>query len=322
MSGVKSVTISAEDTDSRLDRWFRKHFPSVPHGRLEKLLRTGQIRVNGRRVKAGYRLAAGDTLRVPPIPVETPAAREKPVEISAEDEAWVRSLVLYQDDDLIVINKPAGLAVQGGTGTRRHLDAMLDGLRFGAAERPRLVHRLDKDTAGVLLLARSPGMAAKLAAAFRDKSTRKIYWALVAGVPAQSEGLIESALGKTGRAGRERVVDHHLEGRSSVTRYRVLAVAGGLAAWLEMIPITGRTHQLRVHAAALGTPIVGDGKYGGRKAFPEIEGIARRLHLLAREIQLPHPRDSRALSVTAPLPDHMRQSWLALGLSLPRDRRA
>jgi 23S rRNA pseudouridine955/2504/2580 synthase len=309
-----ALEVKSDEADLRLDRWFRRRFPGVPHGRLEKLLRTGQVRVDGKRAKAGLRLSVGQVVRIPPgleVAREAlPAARPA---ISDRDARFVRGLVLYKDDDVIALNKPPGLAVQGGTGTPRHLDAMLDALRFGADERPRLVHRLDRDTSGVLLLGRNAAAAAKLAEAFRHKSARKIYWTLVVGAPRPAQGKIDLALAKTAGPMGERVAEDEDDGKRAVTLYSVVEQAGKRLAWLALMPLTGRTHQLRVHcASALGTPIVGDRKYGGDKAIVSGQTIAPLLHLHARRIALPHP--SRGLlSVEAPLPPHMLATWQLFG---------
>jgi len=315
---VATVRVAADEDGLRLDRWFRRHYPELTHGRLEKLLRTGQVRVDGGRVKSGFRLVAGQTVRVPPLGrPSNRAAPEKPV--AAADARMLAARVLYKDDDVIVIDKPAGLAVQGGTGTHRHLDAMLDALRFGG-ERPRLVHRLDRDTSGVLVLARTAQAAAKLAAAFRGRDARKVYWAAVAGVPHPSEGRIDAPLAKEGGPKGERVAVENEDGQRAVTRYRVADRAGKRAAWLVLEPETGRTHQLRVHAAALGTPILGDGKYGGKGAFLAGGGIAPKLHLHARAIRIPHPR-SGTIEVAAPLPEHMAATWRFLGFGSSNENR-
>ena len=315
MSGVEIVEVAADDDDVRLDRWFRRHYPGLKHGALEKLLRTGQIRVGGKRAKANHRLAAGQRVRVPPQAAgpagESPRhASRKP---DAGDAAFVQALVIYRDDDVIALNKPAGLAVQGGTKTTRHLDAMLDALRFGAKERPKLVHRLDRDTSGVLLLARGAKAAARLGKAFQGRTVRKIYWALVAGVPALEEGRIDLPLGKRPGPRGERMMADEEEGKSAVTLYSVIESAARTTAWLALWPLTGRTHQLRAHCAAIGHPIVGDGKYGGEAAFLPAEGVARRLHLHARELRLPHPSGRGELQVTAELPPHMAESWDLFG---------
>lgn len=314
MSGVQTLTVAPEEAELRLDRWFKRHFPGLGHGRLEKLLRTGQIRLDGRRVGAGDRLAAGQSVRVPPLPPETPRPRGETPSLRPSDESFLRRLVLHRDEDVIVINKPPGLAVQGGTGTVRHLDGLLDGLRFGAKERPRLVHRLDKDTSGVLVLARSAAAAAKLAAAFRGKRLRKIYWAVVIGAPKPRQGKIDQSLAKLpGRLG-ERMAPDEEHGDRAVTFYRTVAHAGERFAWLALEPVTGRTHQLRVHCAFLGTPILGDGKYGGAEAHPAGLPHPRKLQLHARAIALPHPRGGELIAV-APLPPHMRDTWKFLGFA-------
>jgi 23S rRNA pseudouridine955/2504/2580 synthase len=318
MSAVQTIAVGPEEADIRLDRWFKRHFPDLGHGRLEKLLRTGQVRVDGRRAQAGLRLAAGQQIRVPPLGEAKPRPQPKPApEPSERDVRTLQDAILYRDEDVLAINKPAGLAVQGGTGLDRHLDAMLDALRLGAPERPRLVHRLDRDTSGVLLLARTARAAAELTAAFRRKECRKIYWALVVGVPRPPAGRIDLGLSKRpGRGGERMEIDE--EGKHAVTAYRVLDHAGREAAWLELSPLTGRTHQLRAHCAAIGTPILGDGKYGGAKAFLPGRELARRLHLHARSLALPRP-DGRIITITAPLPAHMAASWRFFGFNQARE---
>ena len=313
MSGVRILPVAPDEAELRLDRWFRRHFPDVTHARLQKWLRTGQVRVDGRRAKAGIRLESGQSVRVPPLVAETapPAKRPPPAPPAGAAEA-LRARVIHRDDHVIAIDKPPGLAVQGGTKTRHHLDAMLDALRYDSPERPQLVHRLDKDTSGVLLLARGAAAAARLAASFRTKAARKVYWAAVAGVPRPSRGRIDLALAKVPGRGGERVGPAAGTGKKAVTYYRVVEKAGRKAAWLVLEPLTGRTHQLRAHCAALGTPILGDGKYGGRAAFLKGEGVSRKLHLHARAIRIPHPAGG-VLEVCAPLPDHMAATWRFLG---------
>lgn len=315
MSGVETVEVAADEADLRLDRWFRRRYPHLGHARLEKLLRTGQVRVDGGRVKAGQRLAPGQRVRVPPL---GPAPEKPgPLPVSAADAKALRARVLYRDDEIIAIDKPAGLAVQGGTKTRRHLDAMLDALRAGG-ERPRLVHRLDRDTSGVLVLARSAAAAARLAKAFRGREVRKLYWALVVGRPKPDQGRIDLPLAKRGRPGGERVAPDEAKGKRAVTRYRVIDTVGGRAAWLALEPLTGRTHQLRAHCAAIGAPIVGDGKYGGRAAFIPGEAIPKALHLHARAIAFPQA-DGGSLRIVAPLPEHMRETWRLFGFDPDAD---
>ena len=306
------LTISIEDADSgiRLDRWFRRHFPTLPHGRLEKLLRSGQIRIDGARVRANKRLEAGQLVRVPPLRDRCAACKPSPKVDRQEAEA-IRRCVLYRDGDTIVINKPPGLAVQGGSRLSRHLDGMLDALKFDGAERPKLVHRLDKDTSGALVLARHTKSAARLATAFRGRLVQKLYWALVVGVPAERHGSIDVSLDKKPSRGREKVTPAE-DGRSALTHFYLVERAGEQAAWLALEPKTGRTHQLRAHLASIGVPIQGDGKYGGRAAFLEGNTVAPRLHLHAREISFPDARGA-IVRVVAPLPEHMADTWTFFG---------
>ncbi len=314
MSRVQTLTVAPDEADLRLDRWFRQHFPALTQGSLQRLLRTGQVRLDGKRVKAGDRLTAGQRVRVPPIPAGPAPGRAAPTR-PVDDQAAeaLRARVLHRDDAVLVIDKPAGLAVQGGSKQRRHLDAMLDALRFDAPERPRLVHRLDKDTAGVLVLARDQRAARLLTRAFREKTAIKIYWALTVGVPKPAEGTIEQKLAKRPSRRGERVVTGEA-GKRAATRYAVIETAARRLAWLALMPLTGRTHQLRAHSAALGTPIVGDGKYGGGAAHGT--GLpSHQLQLLARELIIPHPNGGR-LRVTAELPPHMAESWRFLGFEL------
>lgn len=315
MTSVQSLTVADGEGELRLDRWFKRHFPELSHGRLEKLLRTGQVRVDGKRATAGARLAPGQVIRVPPLVPTTPKPEPRPID--EREAAALRRLVLHRDDDVIALDKPAGLAVQGGTGTPHHLDAMLDALRFDADERPRLVHRLDRDTSGVLLLARTAAVAAHLAETFRDKESEKVYWAVVVGVPAPRYGRIDRSMAKRRGHGGERVAIDGEDGQRAITDYRILDAAGRRAAWLELKPVTGRTHQLRVHCLAIGTPILGDGKYGGANAFVPGAELPRQLHLHARAITVPHPRGG-TLAVTAPLPVHMRETFGYFGFTEPR----
>ena len=315
MSGVELRAVSADEAELRLDRWFRRHFPGLSHGHLQKLLRSGQVRIDGRRAAAGARLAAGQRIRIPPLGTPAEAARSapQPVPVGEADLALLRSLVLHEDQALMVLNKPAGLAVQGGTGTRRHLDGMLQGLA-GAGERPRLVHRLDRDTSGLLVVAKSARSAARLTAAFRQHRVGKLYWALVIGRPAPPAGQIDQPLAKQAGAGQagtrgERIAADE-EGAPARTRYRTVARAGKLATWLALQPLTGRTHQLRAHCAVLGTPIMGDRKYGGAAACPDGAPAGMMLH--ARELRLPHP-DGGTLALTAPLGDQLRAGFRWLG---------
>jgi 23S rRNA pseudouridine955/2504/2580 synthase len=310
-----SKTIEADDEGVRLDRWFRRHFPGLPHGRLEKLLRTGQVRLDGKRAKAGDRVAAGQSVRLPPQ-LLAPQLQERraPAQTTRGGES-LRELILHMDASVIVLNKPSGLATQGGSGLTRHIDGMLDTLAFERKQRPRLVHRLDRDTSGVLLIARTVPVAAALAQSLRRRDARKIYWALTRGVPEKPRGTIKLALAKTGSRGRDErmeAADREDEGaKHAMTDYAVLGRAGKEFAWVAAKPVTGRTHQIRVHLASLGTPIVGDFKYGGTEARGRGD-IENKLHLHARSIDIAHP-DGGRLSVSAPLPPHMLKSWELLG---------
>ena len=311
MTGVQLIAVTDDEADIRLDRWFHRHYPGLTHGRLEKLLRTGQIRLDGGRAKASTRVSAGQAIRVPP-PIEAALqAQKRPAQADPNDVADLKKLILHRDDHVIALNKPPGLAVQGGSRVSRHIDAMLDGLRFGAAERPRLVHRLDKDTSGVLLLGRSASAAAHLASAFRGKEAIKTYWALTAGVPSPESGRIDLAVAKRPTDAGERVVADAVSGKRAITQYAVVAQAGRRLAWLVLRPRTGRTHQLRVHCAALGVPIIGDRKYGG--AASVIDGLpSGDMMLHARAIELPHPAGGK-LEIEAPLHDGMRTAWRFFG---------
>lgn len=317
---VELLAVAPDEAEMRLDRWFQRRFPGLGHGRLEKLLRTGQVRIDGARARANSRLATGQTIRVPPLDLTARATADTaaPAPLAEKDVAMLRDSILHRDPLVLVLNKPPGLPVQGGSGVERHIDGMLDALRFEADERPRLVHRLDRDTSGILVLGRTRKAASDLAAAFRERTARKIYWALVAGVPSPRQGKIDLPLAKIVGPGGERMMEDDEAGKRAITLYSVLETAGRKAAWLAMMPLTGRTHQLRAHCAFLGTPIVGDGKYGGERAF--LTGaVSRKLHLHARAIDMPHPAGGR-LRVRAPLPSHMRQTWKLLELD-PDDRR-
>ena len=319
MSSVELVEVRAEDADQRLDRWLRRRVPGLTQGRIEKLLRKGEIRLDGKRADGKTRVFAGQVVRLPPNIDKLAVATPGPAPVSDQDARLVRGLVIHEDDDVIVLDKPPGLAVQGGTGQGRHLDAMLGALAGRDGERPRLVHRLDLDTSGVLVLGRNVRATAQLAEAFRGRAARKTYWALVAGVPKVARGRIDMALAKSGGPGGERVAQDDEEGKRAVTLYATVDHALDRCAWLAMRPVTGRTHQLRVHAAvALGTPIVGDVKYGGPRALLATDAVSRQLHLHARSIDIPHPAGGR-LRVSAPLPAHMRDTWKFFGFELEAD---
>lgn len=308
---VRQFTVGADDDGVRLDRWFKRHLPQVGFATVSRWARTGQIRVDGKRADPADRLSKGQVLRVPPggEPTERKPRARKP--LSEAQIELADAMVIHRDRAAIVLNKPPGLATQGGSGTYEHVDGLLDAY-VQNGPRPRLVHRLDKDTSGVLLIAATPGSAAYFSRHFSGRSARKIYWALVVGVPDIEDGLIELPLAKQpGTGGEKMMVDKSGEGQSARTRYRVLDRAGNRAAWVELQPLTGRTHQLRVHMAAIGHPIVGDGKYGGQDAF--LSGtISRKLHLHARRLLIDHP-DGTPLDVTAELPEHFAASLAGLG---------
>ncbi len=315
MSAVTQIDVGEEEDGLRLDRWFKRRFPSLTHGRLEKLLRTGQVRVDGARAKANARLAAGQVVRVPPLGAELEPAPKRERPVSEKDAEAIRACVIYKDKSVLVLNKPAGLAVQGGTKTERHLDGMLDALTFEAKERPRLVHRLDRDTSGAIVLARNARAAAALARSFQQKDARKIYWALVVGVPSPHRGTINLALTKKEGPRAERVFaaeDGDEDAKYAITHYSVVTPVSHKFAWVAFMPMTGRTHQIRAHASAIGTPIVGDGKYGGVDAHPGGE-IPRQLHLHARSLDIAHPDGGKRLYVEAELPPHMKKTWTLLG---------
>ena len=334
MSGVQTVTVAEAEGESRLDRWLKKRFPHITQGAVEKLCRTGHIRVDGGRVKASSRVAPGMEIRLPPLP-RPDAARAVPraQAILGDDARMIQSCVLWKDEHIIALNKPPGLPSQGGSGQgSRHVDGLTAALMFGYKDRPKLVHRLDKDTSGVLLLARTDRIARALSEAFRARTTRKIYWAVVAGVPSPRKGTIRFGLVKApghGRGGEgEKMLAIHpakveeTEGaKRATTDYAVLDALATRAAWVALVPVTGRTHQLRAHMAEIGHPIIGDGKYGGSGQENRGDGwgaqlggeISRKLHLHARSISFDHPITGKRITVTAPLPQHMAKTWKTFG---------
>lgn len=318
MAGVEQIKIEPDEDGMRLDRWFKQHYPGLGFGPLQKLLRSGQIRLDGGRAKSDTRVQAGQLVRIPPLAVD----RKSGAPVTArtmrgvEDGDVLSRILLYEDDKVLVFDKPSGLAVQGGSGVVRSVDSMLEAWRNKKGEKPRLVHRLDRDTSGVLVVARSRLAAMKLAESFKKRETKKTYWALVKGVPKQREGKISTWLIKepTPDGDRMRVANHGEKGADhAVSFYRVVEQAGQNLSWLEMEPYTGRTHQLRVHAAHIGCPIIGDPKYFEADQNWEFPGgLQNRLQLHARRIVIPHP-DKGTIDVSAPLPPHMRQSWNLLG---------
>ncbi|MFW5679704.1 MAG: RluA family pseudouridine synthase [Pseudomonadota bacterium] len=308
MTGVQTIEVGQGEGEVRLDRFLKRRFPGLTQGQLQKFLRTGQLRVDGKRAEASLRLQPGQSIRVPPLPATPMRPAEAPLPV--REAETMRRLVLHDDGAVVAIAKPAGLAVQGGTKTTQHLDRLLPALdRDG--ERCRLVHRLDRDTAGLLLLGRGAGPAAKLGEAFRRGQVRKLYWAVVHGRVAERQGIIDLRLAKVGGAGHERVVGDDA-GKPAKTLFRVVARAGKVATWLALRPITGRTHQLRVHLAAIGHPILGDGKYGGEQA--PLEGQPEGLMLFARAASLPHPQGG-ALTLQAPLAPHVAACFDWLGFT-------
>jgi len=313
---VQTVAVSADETGMRVDRFLEARFPGLSFSHIQRIIRKGELRVNGRRAQPKQRLEAGQAVRIPPLRLDQPKARSAGSEADDKKREFLKSITLYEDADVLVLNKPMGLAVQGGSGTTRHLDGMLEVLRDAHGQRPRLVHRLDKDTAGCLLVAKTRFAASALAKTFRSRSARKIYWALVAGVPKPRQGRVSTFLAKEEREDDSfmRIARHGEEGAShAVTYYAVVDTAAQQLAWLSLKPVTGRTHQLRAHMAHIGHPIVGDPKYFSKENWELPGGMQNRLHLLARRLVVPHPRGG-TIDVTAPLPPHMRQSWNLIGL--------
>lgn len=305
----KSRAVTDDESGIRLDRWFKRHFPALSHGQLQKLLRTGQVRVGGKRAETSTRLEAGQEIRVPPLAAAAPKIREEHQKKHSESTTRkLKDMILFQDDDVIAINKPPGLATQGGTGLRENLDDMMEALATKAHGKPKLVHRLDRDTSGVLLFARNAYAATKLAASFRHRDTQKIYWALTVGVPSPERGELFAPLVKRGETV---VVDEEKseDAKPALTRYEVLEKAKNLVAFVALWPITGRTHQLRVHMQYIGTPILGDRLYGNDtpSALPYDE-LGKGLHLHARKLIIPHPRRG-IITVAAPLSSEMRKTW-------------
>jgi 23S rRNA pseudouridine955/2504/2580 synthase len=327
MPEPRTFTVADDDDGIRLDRWFKRHMADVSFNLVSRWARTGQLRLDGKKATPGDRIEAGQQIRVPPAEA-APARTARPVRrreaLTEDEQQFVRDMVIYSDPHAFVLNKPPGLATQGGTKTNQHLDRLLDGLADDEGARPKLVHRLDKDTSGALLVARSARSAGHFAKAFSGRTARKVYWALVVGVPDRDEGLIDLPLAKQPGTGGEKMHVSVEAGLPARTRWRVIDRAGNRAAWVELQPLTGRTHQLRAHMAALGHPIVGDAKYGGPDAFLT-GGVSRKLHLHARRIRIDAP-DSKEIDVTAELAPHFAESLAMLGFDpmagdmMPLDR--
>ena len=320
-AGVQTVAVTVDENNMRVDRFFEGRFPGLSFSHIQRIIRKGEVRVNGKRTQPKARLEAGQSVRIPPLQLEAPKPRDDAPQ-AQKDRAFIKSITLYEDDDVLVLNKPMGLAVQGGSGTTHHLDGMLGALRGSHpdAQRPRLVHRLDKDTAGCLLVAKTRFAAAALAKTFRTRAARKIYWALVAGVPKPKQGRVSTFLAKqeVEEDSYMRIARHgEKDAVHAVTYYAVVETAAQKLAWISLKPVTGRTHQLRAHMAHVGNPIVGDPKYFNIENWELPGGMQNKLHLLARRIVVPHPRGG-TIDASAPLPPHMEQSWNLLGFDAGR----
>lgn len=322
MTEVKRHVVTAEEAGMRLDRWFKIHFPQVTFAYLNKLTRTGQVRVGAARAKTNTRLEAEQEIRVPPLafdtrPADVPKGDVKP--LSPQERRLFQSMVIHEDRDIYVLNKPSGFAVQGGTKTHHHLDGLLMGLGVELGERPLLVHRLDRDTSGVIVIAKRRSIAAALGKLFATRAVKKTYWAVVKGVPKPAQGRIEVALikakGPDGDRMRASQEGEEEDEQRAVTFYSVLDKASNVATWVSLKPVTGRQHQLRAHMAHIGTPIMGDEKYGGLEGMPE--GMVKKLHLHARRIVFPHPREG-IIDISAPLPEHMLNSFAMFGFDASR----
>jgi 23S rRNA pseudouridine955/2504/2580 synthase len=316
-TSVQTMTVTEDEAGMRVDRFFESKFKGLSFSHIQRIVRKGEVRVDGKRVEPKDRIEAGQKIRIPPLMLDPAKPMSPEREANSKTLQFLQSIILYEDDDVMVLNKPMGLAVQGGSGTVRHIDGMLDVMTSRDGQRPRLVHRLDKDTAGCLLIAKTRFAATALAKTFRTRSARKTYWALVAGVPKPKQGRISTYLAKDEREDESimRVAQHGDEGAAhAVTYYALVENSGPVVSWVSLKPVTGRTHQLRAHMAHVGHPIVGDPKYFTIENWQIPGGIQNKLHLLARRIVVPHPRSGGDIDVSAPLPPHMQQSWNLLSL--------
>ncbi|SNT64120.1 ribosomal large subunit pseudouridine synthase C [Tardiphaga sp. OK246] len=319
-TAVQNVIVTPDENGMRVDRFLEAHFPGLSFSHIQRIVRKGELRVNGKRADSKDRLEEGQTVRIPPLKLDAPKVVGELSEAANKTLQALKEMTIYEDADVMVLNKPAGLAVQGGSGMTRHVDMMLEVMRDAKGQKPRLVHRLDRETSGCLLIAKTRFAATKLTGAFRERSARKIYWALVAGVPKPKQGRISTYLAKEENEEDTimRVAKHGDEGAShAVTYYAVVETSAQKLAWVSLKPVTGRTHQLRAHMAHIGHAIVGDPKYFNIENWQLPGGIQKRLHLLARRIVIPHPRGG-VIDATAPLPPHMLQSWNLLGLEHDR----
>jgi 23S rRNA pseudouridine955/2504/2580 synthase len=317
---VQTVVVTADEANMRVDRFLEARFPGLSFSHIQRIVRKGELRVNGKRADSKDRLEEGQSVRIPPLKLDAPKAEASFTEASKKTHDALKDMILFEDDDVMVLNKPAGLAVQGGSGITRHVDQMLEVMRDAKGQRPRLVHRLDRETSGCLLVAKTRFAATALTGSFRHRSARKIYWALVAGVPKPKQGRISTYLAKDESEDDSimRVANHGDEGAShAVTYYAVVETSAQKLAWVSLKPVTGRTHQLRAHMAHIDHAIVGDPKYFNKENWQLPGGLQNRLHLLARRIVIPHPRGG-FIDATAPLPPHMLQSWNLLGLEADR----
>ncbi|MGL3108733.1 RluA family pseudouridine synthase [Bradyrhizobium sp. BR 1432] len=317
---VQTVTVTADENNMRVDRFLEARFPGLSFSHIQRVVRKGELRVDGKRVDSKDRLEAGQSVRIPPLKLDTPKTSGPLSEAAQKTLAALKEMTIWEDDDVLVLNKPAGLAVQGGSGMTRHIDQMLEVMRDSKGQKPRLVHRIDRETSGCLLIAKTRFAASHLTGAFRSRSARKVYWALVPGLPKPKQGRISTFLAK--EEGEDdtimRIAQHGDEGAShAVTYYAMVETAGNKLTWVSLKPVTGRTHQLRAHMAHIGHPIIGDPKYFNIENWELPGGLQNRLHLLARRIVIPHPRGG-VIDATAPLPPHMQQSWNLLGLDASR----
>lgn len=321
-TGVQTLQVDPDEAGMRVDRFLVARFPQLAFTHIQRIVRKGELRVDGKRAKPQERLEAGQKIRIPPLRLEPQKVAARSAARDQDERGFLKSIALYEDKDVLILNKPAGLAVQGGPGTKRHVDGLLEALRDEEGQKPRLVHRLDKDTAGCLIVAKTRFAAVALGKTFRSRAARKIYWAVVAGVPRVRQGRVSTYLAKEeigDKDARMRVAEHGDEGAShALTYYAVVETAAQKLAWLSLKPVTGRTHQLRAHAAHIGHPIVGDPKYFNVENWELPGGLQNKLHLLARRIVIPHPRTGRPIDVTAPLPPHMEQSFSLLGFDAAR----